>query len=178
MCSGIKHPSQSRNGLNENVPSGFIQAQDCLQETRPLFAVFPSPPQMTQRKGQAKRWLCPCSLHLSDGSCLPPPRRLHKWAARQLGALSAAMCAAGQWARCTSRLPLRGAVNYKPICSTNRCSSACRILRWLQNPQKRELSRLRLPSRMGVCGRQTYGKTATTWSRGRWAGPWAEMAVT
>lgn len=108
---------------------------------------------MTQRKGQAKRWLCPCSLHLSDGSCLPPPRQLHRWAARQLGALSAAMCAAGQWARCTSHLCLRGPVNNKPSCSTNRCSPACRIFRWLQNPQKRQLSRLQFSNRMGACAR-------------------------
>lgn len=100
----------------------------------------------------------------------PPPGRL--------GDLSAAMCAAGKWARCTSHLPLRGAVNYNPICSTNCCSPECRIPCWLQYSQKGQLSRPRISDRRHVHGRQTYRPTAATWSCGRWAGPCAEMATT
>lgn len=38
---------------------------------------------------------------------------------------------------CTSCLPLKGAVNYHPICSTNCCDSECRIPLWLKNATER-----------------------------------------
>lgn len=125
----------------------------------------------------------------NEGGCVPAlsnwsrsraclPRPLQSGTARWLGALSAAMCAAGRQARCTWRLPPRGAINYNPICSTNSCSPDCRILHWLPDWQGGQLSRPRLSHSRAVRGRKTYGPTAATSSCGWWTGPCAEMAAT
>lgn len=97
--------------------------------------VAPLPPQTTQRMGQQKRWLCPCPLHLTGELC--PPSGPHSGTARPRE-LSAAARAAGERAGCALRQPLRGALNYNPICSTNRRGPERWTPPWLQNSQRRQ----------------------------------------
>lgn len=69
----------------------------------------------------------------SDQPVLVLPPLLHARTAGQHGSSMTSHACSG----CTLCLPLKGAVNYLPICSTNCCDSECRIPLWLKNATER-----------------------------------------
>lgn len=138
LCSGLRLKTKLRKKKKVSSPGSYI-APWALQLTwnatgKQVGTSVPSP---------------------SDQLVLPPllEARTDR-TARQLGALSPAMCAAGKQARCTSCLPLRGAVNYNPICSTNCCSPECRIPLRLKNATERAAEQA-LTARHEGCAWQT-----------------------
>lgn len=117
----------------------------------------------------------------SDQPVLVLPPLLHARTAGQHGSSMTSHACSG----CTLCLPLKGAVNYLPICSTNCCDSECRIPLWLKNATERAAEQA-LTARHEGCVWQTDLRTdcccntilvAMGWDGMGWARPWAETAA-